>query len=107
MIKPAAYKNCSAFYEVVKTVEFVKPHGGKDTCFRIDALFDPQSGRYSTTVYYQEDFRLQPAFPVSNGNFTTNPGDFSVWVPFPNAAWTDRDSAEQAIEQALGFLGAH
>lgn len=107
MIQPAAYKNCSEFYEVVKTVEFVMPYGGEDTQFRIEAMHDQQSGRFSTRVSYHEHFHLQPSYPVVSGKFTTKPGDFQVWVPFPNAAWTDRDTADEAITQALGFLGAH
>ena len=107
MIRPSMYKNCSEFYEVAKIVEFVMPYGGQDTHIRIEALHDPQSGRYSTRVSYQQEFRLQPSYPVVNGNFGKNPGDFSLWVPFPNAAWTDRDTADAAIEQALGFIGAH
>lgn len=107
MIQPSAYKNCSEFYEVAKTVEFVMPYGGKDTQFRIEALHDLQSGRYSTRVLYQVDFHLQPSYPVVSGKFTSKSGDFPLWVPVPNAAWTDRDTADDAITQALGFLGAH
>ena len=63
MIQPTAYKNCSEFYEVSKTVEFVMPYGGKDTQFRIEALHDLQSDRFSTRVYYHEHFYLQPSYP--------------------------------------------
>lgn len=107
MIEPTADKNCSEFYEVAKTVEFVMPYGGEDTQFRVEALHDLHSGRFSTRAYYYEHFHLQPSYPVVNGKFTKNPADFQVWVPLPNAAWTDRDTADQAITQALGFLVAN
>lgn len=107
MIPASSYKNCSEFYEVVKTVEFVMPYGEEDTQFRIEALHDLQTGRFSTRVYYYEHFHLQPSYPVMNGKFTQKPSDFRVWVPLPNVAWTDRDTADEAITQALGFLGAN
>ena len=50
MIPASSYKNCSEFYEVVKTVEFVMPYGEEDTQFRIEALHDLQTGRFSTRV---------------------------------------------------------
>ena len=83
------------------------PHNGEDTQFRIEALQDLRAGNFQTKVYYQEHFRLQPSLPIINGNFTKNPTDFRVWVPFPNAPWTNRDTADEAITQALGFLGAN
>ncbi|MCY1368806.1 hypothetical protein D9M69_558070 [compost metagenome] len=107
MINPVTYQNCSEFYEIVKTVEFVMRHGGEDMQFRIEALHDVQAKRYSTRVSYHQYFRLQPSYPIVGGSFANNPEDISLWVPFPNAAWTDRDTAEGAIEQALGFLGAN
>lgn len=106
MIQSTAYSKCSEFYEVAKIVEFVMPHAGEDTQFRIEVLHDLQSGRFSTSVYYKEHFHLQPSYPVVNGNFSKQTADFQVWVPFPNAAWIDRDTADEAITQALGFLGA-
>lgn len=107
MIKPSSYANCSEFYEIEKTVEFVIPHGGEDTTFRIEALLDLKSGRYSTRVSYHENFRLQTSYPVVDGKFGKVPGDFAVWVPYPNAPWVDADTADSAIERSLGFLGAH
>lgn len=107
MIQSSVYINCSEFYEVAKIVEFVMPYGGEDTQFRIEVLHNLQSSRFNTSVYYKEHFHLQPSYPVVNGKFSNKPTDFQVWVPFPNAAWTDRATADEAITQALGFLGAH
>lgn len=83
------------------------PYGEEDTSFRIEALHDPQTGRFCTRVYYHEHFYLQPSYPVINGTFTKNPADFQVLVPLPNDAWTDRNTADEAITQALSFLGAN
>ena len=107
MIQSSAYENCSEFYEVAKIVEFVMPYGGEDTQFRIEVLHDLQSSRFSASVYYKEHFHLQPSYPVAHGKFTRKATDFQVWAPFPDAAWTDRDTADEAITQVLGFLGAH
>lgn len=104
MINPSSYNTFNEFYEVAKTVQFVKSYGGEDRTFKIEALFDPKSGSYSTSAYIQEYVTLQPSYPVVNGIYTSKPTDYSVWVKFGNIGWTDRESAESAIEQALGFL---
>jgi len=105
LIKPSAYANCSEFYEVAKTVEFVKSYGGEDRYFRINALLHPGSERYSTSAYIRESVTLQPTYPQTHGNFDRKPEDMQVWAVFGNIGWTDRNTAEEAIEQALGFLG--
>jgi hypothetical protein len=105
VITPNSYSGCSEFYEVAKSVEFFKQYGGQDRRFRIDALFDPKNGRFSTSAYIEEAVNIQPSYPVVNGQFATAPDDFRIWVVFTNVGWTDRDSAEAAIEQAMGFLG--
>lgn len=107
MIQSSAYKNCSEFYEIAKIVEFVIPYRGEDTQIRIEVLHDLQTDRFSTSVYYKEHFNLQPSYPVQSGNFANKPADFQVWVPLPNTAWVDRNTADEAITQALGFIGAH
>ena len=104
MINPKCYSSCAEFYEVAQTVQFVKSYAGEDRRFKIEALFDPQNGNYSTKAYLQEDVTLQPSFPVTNGVFDRKPTTFTVWVSFTNIGWTSRATAEEAIEQALGFL---
>lgn len=104
MINPSSFSACSEFYEIAKSVEFVKQYGGEDRVFRIDALYDPKSSRYSTVAYIKESVNLQPSYPVANGKFTSPPVDYLIWVAFTNIGWTDRDSADAATEQALGFL---
>lgn len=104
MINPNSYSKCSEFYVVAKTVEFVKRHGDEDRQFRIDALHDPKAGKFSTAVYVKESFTLQPTYPQTNGKFDRKPENVRLWIAYDNVGWTDRDTAEQAIEQALGFL---
>lgn len=104
MIKPSAYGSCGEFYEIAKTVEFVKSYGGEDRYFRINALLNPGTGRYSTSAYIRESVTLQPKFPQTNGKFDRRPEEMQVWAVFSNIGWTDRGTAEEAIEQALGFL---
>lgn len=105
MINPISYSACSEFYEVVKSVEFVKEFGGIDRMFRIDALYQPETGVYSTRVYIEESVTLQPAYPNQNGKRTSVCEDYRIWVVLGNAGSTNRDTAEAAIQQALGFLG--
>lgn len=104
MINPSSYSSCSEFYEVALSVEFVKPYGGEDRMFKIEALFNRTNGSYSTSAYIKEHVTLQPSYPVVNGSFTSKPTDYTIWVAFHNIGWTDRESAEAAIEQAIGFL---
>ncbi len=104
MINPGSYSSFNEFYEVVKTVEFVTSHGGEDRRFRINALYDPRSKSYSTSAYIREEVTLQPSFPYVNGAYQSNPQNFAIWVAFTNIGWTNRNTADEAIEQAMGFL---
>ncbi|MEO5690102.1 MAG: hypothetical protein ABIR54_22305 [Burkholderiaceae bacterium] len=104
MINPSSYSACSEFYEVAKSVEFVRPYGGEDRRFRIDALLNLADGSFSTSAYLEESVTLQPSFPQSNGAFDRKPEAFRVWVAFSNIGWTNRTSADDAINQALGML---
>ena len=105
MISPQAYAECSEFYEVAKTVEFVMNYGGENRRFRINALLNLATGRYSTSAYISESVTLQPTFPQTAGQFERKPEDMQIWIVFSDIGWTDRSTAEAAIEQALGFLG--
>ena len=104
MINPKSYSNCSEFYEVVKSVEFVKNIGGEDRYLRIDALFHPQAGTCSTAAYIRESVTLQPTYPQSQGQFDRKAENMEIWAVYSNIGWTSRATPEEAIEQALGFL---
>ena len=105
-MNPATYQHCTEFYEVAKSVEFVRPHAGQDRRFRIDALHDSLTGKFSTAAYIEEDVNLQLSYPYVNGQFTHAPTNFAVWVAFRHTGWTHRNDADGAIEQALSFFGA-
>jgi hypothetical protein len=104
MINPMSYNTCNEFYEVALSVEFVRNYAGVDRSFRIEALHNPQTGKYSASAYIREDVTLQPTYPAAYGKFNSAPTSYSIWVQFPDIGWTNRDSAEAAIEQVLGFL---
>jgi hypothetical protein len=105
MQTPERFSFCSEFCVVAKVVEVVVNLGGANRTVRIEALdrFYSTQPSYSTRAYIQESVTVQPTYPQSNGRFERKPESMRVWVPY-DLPWTDRDSADGAIEQALGFL---
>jgi hypothetical protein len=104
LINTNSYSSCSEFYEIAKSVQFVRPYGGTDRTFKIEALFSPKDGTYSTAAYIQEHVTLQPSYPSVGNTLTGTPASYGIWTVFSNLGWTSRATAEAAIEQALGFL---
>lgn len=94
---------CTYFYVTEMAIDILVPIGEHDRRIRIEALKDCRTGRYTTRAYLEEAVTLQPTFPQTNGSFDRSPEEFSVWVNY-ELPWTDRDTAEQAIKQSLGFL---
>ena len=94
---------CSEFYIVEKSIEVVVTIQQQDERIRIDALLDTKTGDYSTASYIETDVTLQPTYPQTHGSFDRNPEDFRIWVRY-ELPWTNRDSADAALNQALGFL---
>ena len=76
---------------------------GEADRIRIDALRDAKTGDYCTTAYIETHLTLQPTYPQTGGSFDRNPEDVRVWVDY-DLPWTNRDSADAALGQALGFL---
>ena len=95
---------CSEFYTVEKTIEVVVTIGGESETIKIDALKDGNTGKYCTRAYREEHITVQPIYPQSGGSFDRESQDYRVWVDY-DLPWTDRDSADAALNQALGFLG--
>ncbi len=95
---------CSEFYTVAKTIQVVVSRNGESMTVKIEALRNEETGRYSTRAYYEEHVTLQPTYPKAYGKYEREPDDFIVWVSWLDLPWTDRDSAEAALGQALGFL---
>jgi len=94
---------CSEFYIVEKTIEVVVTISGKTETIRIDALKEGSTGKYITRAYREAHLSLQPTYPESGGTLDRAPQDYRVWVHY-DLPWTDRDTADKALDQALGFL---
>ena len=95
---------CSEFYTVEKSIEVVVRRGGESKTVRIDALRNGETGAFSTRAYIEEHVTLQPTYPQTGNKFDKKSEDFRVCVAWTDFPWTDRDSANSAIGQALGFL---
>ncbi len=98
-------------YEVVKTVEVVaalKPQGDGST-IRIEVLRDALNpgGDFSTRAYLQEDVTLQPTYPQDSNGFQRRPESMLIWAVWVDFPWTNRDTADGALQQALGWLRDH
>jgi len=106
MLEASKHDFCSEFYLIEKSVEVVVHIHGESETLRIEALRDLRDGHYCTRSFIQEHLTIQSTYPQSNGNFGRKPEEFRVWVSY-DLPWIDRDSADGAIEQALGFLSEH
>ena len=80
MYNPQTHAFCSEFYIVEKSIEVVVSIQGQSERIRIDALRREPSGDYSTKVYREEEFTLQPTFPQQNGQFVRNLESHRVWL---------------------------
>jgi hypothetical protein len=104
MYNSELHSYCSEFYTVEKTLEVVVSRNGESITVRLEALRNEETGRYSTRAFMDENVTLQPTYPQSHGKYEREAEDFRIWVPFPDFPWTDRDSADAVLMQALGFL---
>lgn len=103
MINPKNYSSCKEFLEREMSVELVHFFKGQERRFRIDALYDHRTCMYTTSAYIQEDFRLE-ASNHNGGGSVTSSSIFTIWVKFNENGWTNRETSEAAIDQALEFL---
>jgi hypothetical protein len=101
---PTQPKYASEFYFVEETIDVVVTlKATKESArIRLEALKET-SGKYSVKSYIEEHFTLQPTYPKEHGKNPTPPRDVLVWVDYA-LPWVDRDSADAALTQALGFL---
>ncbi len=98
---------CSEFYTVEKSIEVVVRRGGQSETVRIDALRNAKTGTFVASAYIQRHVTLQPTYPQTGDGFDKKPEDFLVWTAWVEFPWTDRDSADEVLGQALGFLEEH
>jgi hypothetical protein len=94
---------CDEFYVVEKSVEVVVKISGEPQTIRIEALQSPSQEKYCTRAYIQYYATVQPTYPQTGDKFDSEPKDISVFVDY-DLPWTDRETADEAINQALGFL---
>jgi len=96
---------CQEFYTVEKTIEVVVMLKGQKepTTIRIDAVRDEKTGKYCSHAYTEESLTVQPTYPQTGSSFIRKPENFTIWVDY-DLPWTDRDSADGALDQALDFL---
>jgi hypothetical protein len=89
------------FYTIERTVELV----ANERTYRIEVLEQNKGAkRFVTRIYQQEDIVAQPAYPMSSNQYDRKPQIYSIWESI-DVGWTDRDTADGALQQALGFLG--
>lgn len=102
------YEHFQEAYEITKTLEIVTTRdfdgGDGDSAIRIEILHCLQSGNYSVRWTQKSDFRLQPSYPVVNGQFANEAGNYSVWVPLNDMPWVNAENEDQAVRSALSWL---
>lgn len=103
MINAETLTEFSEAYHVEKTIEVVANLADGPTRVRIEALRSLGDGHYSTKAYVEEHITAQPTYPQSNGKHDRAPEDFRVWGSY-SLPWTHRNTADDALTQALGFL---
>lgn len=105
MLDPSLYKDVSEFYVVEKSIEVVaEVHGASET-IRIDALhrIDGDQSRYLTRALIELPVILQPVYGSDGTQDSAQPREVRAWVEY-HIPWTDGDSADAVLGQALSFL---
>jgi hypothetical protein len=93
---------CSEYYILDKAIEVVTKIGGADRQFRIEALHGPESViPYRTCCYIRANITVQ--HDHTSGELGSKAETVTVWAQYDLPAIAT-DSADLAIEQALGLL---
>lgn len=89
----------SEFYRVEKIVEGVFTGAKHDeaTEFRIEALLNVRSGKYLTRAY------TRVSLPITAPGETI-PDTHFIWASYNGFPWTDGDSADDVIHDAMNFI---
>ncbi|WP_066922827.1 hypothetical protein [Methylobacterium sp. CCH5-D2] len=88
----------SEFYEIAKTVELYVRVNGVTEHIRIVAR-DNLRGTFSTVSYIQREIYADLVYPGTGESRVK----MMVWADW-DLPWTNRDTPEEAINQALSFL---
>ena len=103
MLDPAKFPFAFEFHDVEKTIELTVILHGEETRIRIEALRSKDCS-YSTSAYIEREIELREPqmHPDDVGD-----GDrvcARTWVVY-ELAWTHGQTANEALAQALSFLG--
>jgi hypothetical protein len=88
-------------YVIEKTVELCVEIAERTEVLRIEALLDTSTGRYTTRGYVQVD--ISPSFAYPGQMVDRN---ISIWASY-SLPWTDRPTADEAIQQAVSLANFH
>lgn len=105
MLDLSGYESITEYREVEKTIEIVLEVNGESKVIRIDAVKFEREGvtKYDTRGWVLESVTLQPTYPQTGGGFDRKPERMQVWAAY-SIPWVDRDSADAALSQAIGFI---
>ena len=105
MLDPSRYEHVSEFYVVEKSIEIVAEVQGQSETIRIDALSHEtdQGTRYLTRGFIELPMVIQPVYGPDGSQETAEPREVRAWVNY-NIPWTDGDSADSVLGQAIVFL---
>jgi hypothetical protein len=99
MLNPTQFKFCSEFYIVEKTIIVVVELEGQLRHVRLEAVQDSEES-YSVRAYIEETAMVQLA--------AAEPGEeveATTWRTFGLPDVLTADTADQALRQALSYLG--
>jgi hypothetical protein len=75
-----------------------------DRRIRIDVLHGLKPPNvFRIAAYIEESITAQPTYPQTEERFDREPESMRVWTSY-HLPWVERDSADGALAQALGFL---
>ena len=91
------------FYVVEKTVMLCVRIAGEDKTIRIEAIKRLPNNIYDTRAYILETCCVNPSTPLAGIKLDEGPYNNKIWMEF-DLLYTNRKTADEAIEQALSFL---
>jgi hypothetical protein len=105
MLDPSRYEEVSEFYVVEKSIVIVAEVHGQAETIRIDAMRHEtdHGARYLTHAFIELPVIVQPVWGPDGTADTAEPREVRTWVNY-NIPWTDGESADAVLGQALAFL---
>ena len=88
------------YYVIEKTVElWLPPKNGDYIIIRIEALYNIHKKIYNTRSYLKKECKFAFKTPVDEKNY-----EKSIWFEDNNAPTTEKETADEAIAQAISFI---